>query len=142
MKKASLIFLSVGLVMLMSFPTSEINACTRVVYHGTNNNVMTARSMDWKTEIPANLWVLPRGIERNGLVGPNSVKWTVKYGSLVTTSWDIAVSDGMNEKGLVANLLWLAESKFPDFDPNGTKTGLIGRAWCREWCRSRWSRDQ
>ncbi|NLO50013.1 MAG: linear amide C-N hydrolase [Bacteroidales bacterium] len=131
MKKASLIFLSVGLVILMAFPPAEINACTRVVYHGSNNNVMTARSMDWKTEIPANLWVLPRGIERNGLVGSNSVEWTAKYGSLVTTSWDIATSDGMNEKGLVANLLWLAESKYPDFDPNGTKSGLAASLWAQ-----------
>ena len=42
--------------------------------------VITARSMDWKGEIPANLWLLPRGMEREGLAGNNSVKWKSKYG--------------------------------------------------------------
>lgn len=109
----------------------DANACTRVVYHGPNGTVITARSMDWKTEIPANLWVLPRGMERNGEVGENSIKWTAKYGSLVASSWDIASSDGMNEKGLVANLLWLAESKYPDFDPNGSKKGMAISLWAQ-----------
>ena len=33
-------------------------ACTRVVYLG-NNDVMTARSMDWKSDVGTNLWILP-----------------------------------------------------------------------------------
>lgn len=104
-------------------------ACTRIVYQGPNNTVITARSMDWKEDIPANLWVLPRGIERNGLVGENSIKWKSKYGSLVTSSWDIATSDGMNEKGLVANMLWLAESQYSDFDTKSNKKGLAISLW-------------
>lgn len=70
--------------------------------------------MDWKTEIPANWWVFPRGMQRSGNAGPNSVAWTALYGSVATSSWDLATSDGMNEKGLVGNLLWLAESEFPE----------------------------
>lgn len=108
---------------------SAVSACTRVVYQGPANTVITARSMDWKDEIPANLWVLKRGMTRDGLVGPNSIKWTAKYGSVVTTSWDIASSDGMNEKGLVANMLWLVESKYPAFDPKGNKKGLAISLW-------------
>jgi penicillin V acylase-like amidase (Ntn superfamily) len=30
----------------------------------------------------------------------------------------------MNEKGLVANMLWLGESQYPKFDPKGSKKGL------------------
>jgi len=33
------------------------DACTRAVYQGPENTVITARSMDWKDEIPANLWL-------------------------------------------------------------------------------------
>ena len=115
-------------VLLLSFP-QPLNACTRVVYQGPEGTVITARSMDWRDEIPANLWVLPRGTERNGMVGPNSVKWTSKYGSVVTTSWDIASSDGMNEKGLAANMLWLDESKYPKFDPKGNRKGISISLW-------------
>ncbi len=77
--------------------------------------------MDWKTEIAANLWVMPRGIERNGQAGTNSVAWTAKYGSVITSAWDIATADGMNEKGLVTNILWLVETEYPKFDPEGNK---------------------
>ncbi|WP_349318418.1 hypothetical protein [Chitinophaga sp. MM2321] len=80
--------------------------------------------MDWKDDIAANLWVFPRGMARNGEVGPQSLKWTSKYGSVVSSAWDIATVDGLNEKGLVANVLWLVESSYPKFDPSGTKKGI------------------
>ena len=111
--------------------TTPSNACTRVVYEGVNGNIMTARSMDWKTEIPANLWVMPRGIERNGEAGANSVVWTAKYGSIVTSSWDIATADGMNEKGLVANLLWLAETEYPKLNTTDDKKDLAVSLWAQ-----------
>lgn len=107
----------------------EISACTRVVYHGPDGTVITARSMDWRDEIPANLWVFPRGITRNGEVGKNSVVWKSKYGSVTTSSWDICTSDGMNEKGLVANMQWLVESKYPKFDKNGNQKGIAISLW-------------
>lgn len=91
--------------------------------------IITARSMDWKSGIPANLWIFPRAVERNGQAGTNSVIWKAKYGSVITSSWDIASSDGMNEKGLAANLLWLAESSFPSFEKNGIKKGLAVSLW-------------
>lgn len=117
--------------LLLTAYTIEVLACTRVVYKGPNNSVITARSMDWKDEIDANLWVFPRGITRNGEVGPQSVQWTSKYGSIVTTAWDIATVDGLNEKGLVANVLWLVESTYPKFDPEGDKKGITISAWAQ-----------
>lgn len=49
--------------------TEKIDACTRVVYKGPNNTILTARSMDFSIAIPANLWLFPRGMERNGSTG-------------------------------------------------------------------------
>lgn len=109
----------------------ESRACTRVVYKGPDNTVITARSMDWKDEIDANLWIFPRGMDRSGNVGKNSVKWTSKYGSVITSAWDIATTDGINEKGLVANVLWLVESQYPSFDPNGSNAGITIAAWAQ-----------
>ncbi|TVR79642.1 MAG: linear amide C-N hydrolase [Saprospirales bacterium] len=106
-------------------------ACTRVVYKGPNNTVMTGRSMDFSLEIPANLWIFPRGMKRNGEVGANSVEWVSKYGSIAASSWDIATPDGMNEKGLVANLLWLVQSEYPEFDINGDRQGLAISMWAQ-----------
>lgn len=113
--------------------TEKIDACTRVVYKGPNNTIITARSMDFTIPIPSNLWLFPRGMERDGSTGKNTVKWISKYGSVTTSSWDIAVSDGMNEKGLVANMLWLVSSKYAEFskdNPKGKK-GLAVSLWAQ-----------
>ncbi len=53
---------------------------------------------------------------RDGIAGPNSLKWKSKYGSVIASGYDISTTDGVNEEGLVANLLWLAESKYPQID--------------------------
>jgi choloylglycine hydrolase len=86
--------------------------------------------MDWKNDITTNLWVFPRGISRNGLAGPNSIEWTAKYGSVVASGYDISTTDGVNEAGLNANLLWLVESEYPKFDAKG-KPGLTIAAWAQ-----------
>ncbi len=93
-----------------------VGACTRFIYGGPDNRILTARSMDWADEIGTNLWIFPRGVERTGLAGPNSITWTSQYGSVTASAFDIATSDGMNEAGLVANLLWLAEAEYPRWD--------------------------
>lgn len=125
---AFLAFISFPLLFVIPNATPCM-ACTRFVYKGPDETVITARSMDFAIDIPANLWKFPRGLQRQGEVGPNSLTWTSKYGSIIATSWDIASVDGMNEKGLVANLLWLVESEYPAFDINGHRKGLTIAAW-------------
>lgn len=46
------------------------------------------------------------------MAGNNSLKWTSKYGSVVTTGFDLASTDGINEKHLAAHLLYLVESDY------------------------------
>jgi len=108
---------------------STADACTRLVYLGSDGNVITARSMDWNNDIATNLWVLPRGVARSGEAGPNSLRWTAKYGSVVATGYDVSTTDGVNEAGLTANLLWLVESEYPKFDQS--KPGLTIAAWAQ-----------
>lgn len=107
------------------------NACTRVVYKGPNNTVLTGRTMDFSIEIPANQWIFPRGMARNGEVGDNCIEWVSKYGSVAVSSWDISTPDGMNEKGLVANMLWLVESEYPKFNMASDKKGLAISLWAQ-----------
>lgn len=64
----------------------------------------------------SNLWVFPRGMARTGEAGPRSLEWTSKYGSLIVSGYDISTVDGMNEAGLVANMLWLVASDYPEDD--------------------------
>lgn len=93
----------------ISVPT---DACTRAVYLGPDSMVVTGRTMDWKEDPQSNIYYFPRGMSRQGGMTDNTVIWTSSYGSVVTAGYDIGVCDGMNEKGLVANLLFLAESDY------------------------------
>jgi penicillin V acylase-like amidase (Ntn superfamily) len=106
----------------------SIEACTRTVYLGSDGLVITGRNMDWVEDISSNLWVFPRGMQRDGAAGPNSVKWIAKYGSATIAGYDKASTDGMNEKGLVANLLYLADS---DFGKPGNKPTLSVTSWAQ-----------
>jgi choloylglycine hydrolase len=86
--------------------------CTRAVYTGSNDLVITGRTMDWPEDQHSNAWLFPRGMIRNGAAGARSVRWTSRFGSLVMSTYDAASSDGMNERGLVCNGLYLAESDY------------------------------
>jgi penicillin V acylase-like amidase (Ntn superfamily) len=87
-------------------------ACSRAVYFGEAGQVVTGRTMDWAEEMNSNLWIFPRGMARNGHAGAKSVEWTSRYGSVIVSVYEAATGDGMNEKGLVANLLYLTESEY------------------------------
>lgn len=101
-------------VVLAAAPVAE--ACTRAVYLGPEGRVVTGRSMDWKMPMVSNLWVFPRGMARDGAAGERSATWTSRYGSLAVSGYDIATADGMNEAGLVVNLLWEVEATYPEDD--------------------------
>ncbi|WP_439811387.1 linear amide C-N hydrolase [Bordetella bronchiseptica] len=123
---------TIGAVTLLCaslLATPAASACTRFVYHGANDEVITARSMDWKVDVGTNLWAFPRGMQRSGQAGPNSIQWTSKYGSVIASGYDISTTDGMNEAGLVANVLWLVESSYPEYD--GKTPGLTLAAWAQ-----------
>ncbi len=72
--------LSAGLAALLAIAPTIATACTRLVYLGANKRVIMARSMDRKSDLETNLWIFPRGMARSGEVGPNSLRWTSKYG--------------------------------------------------------------
>ncbi|GAA4475948.1 linear amide C-N hydrolase [Rhodococcus olei] len=92
--------------------------CTRALWTESGHGVLVGRNMDWREEMDTNLWVLPRGAERVGHdADPNPLSWTARHGSIVATVWDTATSDGINERGLAAHVLWLAEADFGERDP-------------------------
>jgi choloylglycine hydrolase len=123
------IFWLLLLPAVAALSTNTTHACSRVVYQGPKGTIITARSMDWNEDMKTNLWIFPSGLERNGEAGPNSFKWTSKFGSVIATAYDSSSADGMNEKGLVANLLWLAESEYEVWDQK--KAGLSIAAWAQ-----------
>ncbi len=60
-------------------------ACTRALYVAKDGTVIVGRSMDWGEDMMSNMWVLPRGMKRDGRGGKNTISWISKYGSLIVT---------------------------------------------------------
>jgi choloylglycine hydrolase len=105
------------------------DACTRAVYFGKDGQTVTGRTMDWfVSDMDTNLWLYPRGLERTSNT-KTPFTWKSRHGSVVTTIYEGAAADGMNERGLVANLLYLAESKYPAASPTDTRPPLSVAAW-------------
>lgn len=120
--------LTACLTLLLSVTPPAIS-CSRAVYLGDNGQVITVRSMDWKVDVGTNLWVFPRGIARTGEAGPQSIKWTSRYGSVIASGYEVSTTDGLNEKGLAANLLWLVESQYPK--PVENKPAMAISLWAQ-----------
>ncbi len=119
-------FLMMGLM-----PIPVVLGCTRAVYLGPENLVVTGRTMDWFNDMETNLWAFPRGIERDGAAGANSIRWTSKYGSVGAGIWDIGIADGMNEAGLVANMLYLTETEYPTPVANDARQPMSLSLWAQ-----------
>ncbi|BAU10922.1 hypothetical protein LEP3755_14140 [Leptolyngbya sp. NIES-3755] len=105
--------------------------CTRAVYKGLDGLVITGRTMDWLNDLKSNLWAFPRGIERDGAAGANSICWVSKYGSVGVAGWDVGIADGMNEQGLFANLLYLVESEYPTPTSDDSRQSLSLSLWAQ-----------
>lgn len=102
----------VAAATFMAVNLAPADACTRALYVAKDGTVITGRSMDWGEDMMSNMWVLPRGMKRDGRGGANTIAWESKYGSLIVTAYDIGTAEGMNEKGLVVNELALVESNY------------------------------
>ncbi len=108
---------AISAVFLAIAASPPVTACTRSLYVGEDGTAITGRNMDWEEDMGSNLWIFPAGMKRDGASGPKSITWTSKYGSVVVSGYEVGTADGMNEKGLVANLLYLAESDYGKPDP-------------------------
>lgn len=125
----SALFSSMTALAVVFLQMPVVLACTRAVYLGPDSTVITGRSMDWKSDMDSNLWAFPQGIERDGAAGTNSIQWVSKYGSVGTGVWDIGIADGMNEQGLVANMLYLTQAEFPTPTPNDRRQPMSLSLW-------------
>jgi penicillin V acylase-like amidase (Ntn superfamily) len=117
----------VSAVILLPPAIDRAAACTRTLYVGSDNTVITGRNMDWEEDMASNLWVFPAGISRDGAAGARSIRWVSKYGSVVVSGYEAGSADGLNERGLVANLLYLAESDYGK--PDESRPFLSIAAW-------------
>lgn len=104
-------------------------ACTRIFWNDNDQARVVARTMDLFRPDEARLQVSPRGVSRSSAApaGP-AAQWTAKYGALVVTAFGVAVSEGLNEKGLSASLLYLSGSQY---EPRDGRPGLPNGVWAQ-----------
>lgn len=131
MKKKLLSTVLIASLLLNSFSAS-LNACSRATWLGKDGSVVTGRSMDWPYDFNTHFYLLPRGAKTEGIRG--GLVWEHRYGAVVaagamTPGGPIdGVFDGLNEKGLGANLLYLAEADFGP-RPSEPKPSISMGAW-------------
>ena len=111
MKRATFSLLMSAALACSSLPA---DACTRILYETGGRSYMVGRTMDWTVDPSTDLWAFPKGMARDGGAGQGSIKWTAKRGSVVSSFYNLATVDGMNDAGLVANALYLVESDYGD----------------------------
>lgn len=116
---------------------SALAPCTTFCLAGTDGPVF-GRNYDWSIGV-AHVTVNKRGLTKTALVAPPAepAKWTSKYGSITFNQYGREFpSGGMNEAGLVVEVMWLTEARFPD--PDG-RPGVRELAWIQyqlDNCRS------
>lgn len=116
------------IMILMTACISPTYACSVVFDNHNNKAKIAARTMDLYMSDEPTLVVYPRGIERSGETKENPMKWKSKYGSVVLTVFHTnGVSDGMNEKGLSAHLLYLHTAEYEKRD--AAKPGITYALW-------------
>ena len=93
--------------------------CTRILWNDNKLAVVVGRNMDWPETTEPILTVFPRGVEHDGgrlgtqiVVEEKPAKWVSRYGSMITQLYGIGTSDGFNERGLGAHMLYLRATDF------------------------------
>ncbi|WP_366555195.1 linear amide C-N hydrolase [Aquibaculum sediminis] len=108
-----------GLALAFALPlmSETAMACSRVLWNSNDQANVVARTMDLYMSDEGEFVVSPRGIARDGMTGDdNAMTWSSKYGASTITAFGIAATDGLNEAGLAANLLYLTGSEYGERD--------------------------
>jgi len=104
-------------------------SCSRIFWNDNAQAKVVARTVDLFRSDEATITVFPRGTRRAGVPGETGgLEWKAKYGSVAATAFGVATSDGMNEKGLSANILYLDESRY---EPRDARPALSNLMWAQ-----------
>lgn len=127
--------LSLPLLALLASPIHTSNACTRILVADKGDAVVVGRNMDWAEDTQTNFIVYPRHLKHKGSpfgkesANANWIQWTSKYANIVATGYDNLTTDGFNEKGLAAHMLWFERSDYGKIVES--KPGLSLTLWAQ-----------
>lgn len=113
-------------VFILSSSAGVAFACSRVFWNTNSQAKVSGRSVDSSYSEEPQMVAYPKGMERDGGAGGNSARWKSTYGSVVVTAFGTNTNDGMNEKGLVAHVLYLDGAKY---EPRDGRPGVAMGQW-------------
>lgn len=132
LNQAIALILALIVTLAVALPTKTAQACSRATWCGDNGDVVTGRSMDWPYDFNTHFYIIPREELNVGLKGGYS--WKSKYGAVVLAGAlngggpINGVFDGLNERGLGVNMLYLAETDFGPV-PSDSSRKISWAAW-------------
>jgi penicillin V acylase-like amidase (Ntn superfamily) len=106
-----------ALVIVCIIPVCFLFACT-TFFINKNGQMLFGRNYDWITDagmVCTNL----KGLSKTSMQTENgeTISWISQYGSITFNQYGKEFpTGGMNEKGLVVELMWLDETKYPAAD--------------------------
>lgn len=95
----------------------QANTCTTFFIHH-NGKMVFGRNYDWMTDAGM-VCTNQRGLSKTSLKTPdgNTISWISQYGSITFNQYGKEFPmGGMNEKGLVVELMWLDGTQYPQPD--------------------------
>jgi choloylglycine hydrolase len=101
--------------LLLSIASSDISACTTFCLK-SSSEVLFGKNYDW-TIGDGMIFVNKRGVSKVSSEDANPARWVSKFGSVTFNQygWE-SPSGGMNEEGLVIELMWLDDTEYPAAD--------------------------
>ncbi|HEX8250422.1 MAG TPA: linear amide C-N hydrolase [Pyrinomonadaceae bacterium] len=108
------------LLILWSLFAVDVFACTTFCLKG-GGEVLFGKNYDWMIG-DGLIFVNRRGVAKTATRGgSNSARWTSRYGSVTFNQYGREnPSGGMNEAGLVVEIMWLDDSTYPAADTRPT----------------------
>ena len=103
--------------LFIFLPISFSYACT-TFFINKNGQMVFGRNYDWVTDAGMVCTIL-KGLSKISMKTENgeTISWVSKYGSITFNQYGKEFpTGGMNEKGLVVELMWLDETKYPATD--------------------------
>lgn len=116
--------------LLATLAPARAAACSRIFWNDNDQAKVVARTVDLYRSDEAKVTAYPRGMTRAGVPGEaGGLEWKAKYGSIAITAFGSATSDGMNEKGLSANLLYLDHTQYESRDQRPALSNILWAQW-------------
>jgi len=99
-------------VWLLPMLQPSADACTGIMLRNADGTIVHGRTLEFGLVVEVTQAIVPRGYEFVGKVpGGPGMKYKAKYGCLGSCTFkDVAIADGMNEKGLTVGAFY-----FPTF---------------------------